>query len=244
MLMPIAESSARKESNRLFAALPQADWARWVPHLELVELSVGQVLFEHGRQLSHVYFPVSSIVSLQCDLEDGSASEFALTGNEGVVGVFIFMGTRSTISNAIVIREGLAYRFSADLLFNEFNVSGEFRRLILRYMQAMMTEASQRAVCHRRHSIDQQLCRIILLCLDRTQASELTLTQELIARTMGVRREAITVSAQKLQAAGLIRYVRGHITVLDRAGIESHACECYKIVKHEFDRLLPEEIAS
>jgi CRP-like cAMP-binding protein len=199
-------------------------------------LSVGQVLFEHGRQLSHVYFPVSSIVSLQCDLEDGSASEFALTGNEGVVGVFIFMGTRSTISNAIVIREGMAYRFSADLLFNEFNVSGEFRRLILRYMQAMMTEASQRAVCHRRHSIDQQLCRIILLCLDRTQ--------ELIARTMGVRREAITVSAQKLQAAGLIHYVRGHITVLDRAGIESLACECYKIVKHEFDRLLPEEIAS
>ena len=244
MPMPTAEFSARKESNRLFAALPQADWARWVPHLELVELSVGQVLFEHGRQLSHVYFPVNSIVSLQCDLEDGSASEFALTGNEGVVGVFIFMGTRSTISNAIVIREGMAYRFSADLLFNEFNVSGEFRRLILRYMQAMMTEASQRAVCHRRHSIDQQLCRIILLCLDRTQDSELTLTQELIARTMGVRREAITVSAQKLQAAGLIHYVRGHITVLDRAGIESLACECYKIVKHEFDRLLPEEIAS
>lgn len=242
--MQYPEPCISKESNRLFAALPHADWARWVPHLERVELSVGQVLFEHGRPLSHAYFPVTSIVSLQCDLEDGTSSEFALTGNEGVVGVFIFMGTRSTISNAVVIREGLAYRFNADLLFNEFNHSGAFRRLILRYMQAMMTEASQRAVCHRRHSIDQQLCRIILLCLDRTQASELTLTQELIARTMGVRREAITLAAQKLQAAGLIRYTRGCITVLDRTGIELHACECYKIVKDEFDRLLPGEIAS
>lgn len=242
--MQLVEPPVSKESNRLFAALPHADWARWLPRLERVALSVGQVLFEHGRPLSHVYFPVTSIVSLQCDLEDGSSSEFALTGNEGVVGVFIFMGTRSSISNAVVIREGMAYRFNADLLFDEFNHSGAFRRLILRYMQAMMTEASQRAVCHRRHSIDQQLCRIILLCLDRTQASELTLTQELIARTMGVRREAITVAAQKLQAASLIRYTRGSITVLDRAGIEALACECYKIVKGEFGRLLPEEIAS
>ena len=242
--MPVAEFAVSKASNRLFASLPHADWARWVHHLELVELTVGQVLFEHGRPLSHVYFPVTSIVSLQCDLEDGSSSEFALTGNEGVVGVFIFMGTRSTISNAVVIRGGMAYRFNGDMLFDEFNHSGAFRRLILRYMQAMMTEASQRAVCHRRHSIDQQLSRIILLCLDRTQASKLTLTQELIARTMGVRREAITVAAQKLQAAGMIRYARGSITVLDRSGIESLACECYKIVKDEFDRLLPGEIAS
>jgi len=233
-----------KESNRLLSAVPHADWVRWVPHLELVELSVGQVLFEHGRRLRHVFFPVTSIVSLQCDLEDDTSSEFALTGNEGVVGVFIFMGTRSTISNAVVIREGLAYRFSADLLLGEFNLSGAFRRLILRYMQAMMTEASQRAVCHRRHTIEQQLCRIILLCLDRTRSSELTLTQDLIARTMGVRREAITLAAQKLQVAGLIRSARGCITVLDRAGVESVTCECYKIVKHEFDRLLPGEIAS
>ena len=242
--MPVAEFAVSKASNRLLASLPHADWARWVHHLELVELTVGQVLFEHGRPLSHVYFPVTSIVSLQCDLEDGSSSEFALTGNEGVVGVFIFMGTRSTISNAVVIRGGMAYRFNADMLFDEFNHSGAFRRLILRYMQAMMTEASQRAVCHRRHSIDQQLSRIILLCLDRTQASQLTLTQELIARTMGVRREAITVAAQKLQAAGMIRYARGSIRVLDRSGIELLACECYKIVKDEFDRLLPGEIAS
>lgn len=242
--MPVAEFAVSKASNRLLAALPHADWARWVHHLELVELTVGQVLFEHGQPLSHVHFPVNSIVSLQCDLEDGSSSEFALTGNEGVVGVFIFMGTRSTISNAVVIRGGMAYRFKADLLFDEFNHSGAFRRLILRYMQAMMTEASQRAVCHRRHAIDQQLSRIILLCLDRTQASKLTLTQELIARTMGVRREAITVAAQKLQAAGVIRYARGSITVLDRSGLESLACECYKIVKDEFDRLLPGEIAS
>lgn len=242
--MQYPEPSAHKQSNRLFAALPPADWARWRPHLELVELKVGQILFEHGQQLSHVYFPVTSIVSLQCDLVDGSSSEFALTGNEGVVGVFIFMGTRSTISNAVVIREGPAYRFQADLLYDEFNHSGAFRRLILRYMQAMMTEASQRAVCHRHHSIEQQLCRIILLCLDRTQTTELTLTQDLIARTMGVRREAITLAAQKLQAAGLIHYVRGCVAILDRKGIEAHACECYKIVKNEFDRLLPEEIAS
>lgn len=242
--MPYPAPCASKESNRILAALPHTDWARWVPHLELVEVGVGQVLFEHGRALGHVYFPVTSIVSLQCDLEDGTSSEFALTGNEGVVGVFIFMGTRSTISNAVVIREGLAYRFSADLLLGEFNLSGAFRRLILRYMQAMMTEASQRAVCHRRHAIDQQLCRIILLCLDRTQARELTLTQELIARTMGVRREAVTLAAQKLQEAGLICYSRGTIEVLDRTGLEAQACECYKIVKHEFVRLLPEEIAS
>lgn len=233
-----------KESNRLLAALPHEDWARWTTHLELVTLQVGQVLFEQGRPLSHLYFPITSIVSLQCDLEDGTSSEFGLTGNEGVVGVFLFMGTQTSISTSVVIRKGLAYRFKADVLLKEFNHSGAFRRLILRYMQAMMTEASQRAVCHRRHSIDQQLCRIILLCLDRTLASQLTLTQELIARTMGVRREAITVAAQKLQVAGLIRYARGSITVLDRTGIESLACECYKIVKHEFDRLLPEEIAS
>ena len=242
--MPYPAPCARKESNRILAALPHADWNRWLPHLELVQVGVGQVLFEHGRPLGHVYFPVTSIVSLQCDLEDGTSSEFALTGNEGAVGVFIFMGTRSTISNAVVIREGLAYRFSADLLLGEFNLSGAFRRLILRYMQAMMTEASQRAACLRRHAIDQQLCRIILLCLDRTQASELRLTQELIARIFWVRREAVALASNKLQASCLFRYARGSITVLDRTGLEAQACECYKIVKHEFDRLLPEEIAS
>lgn len=242
--MQSQKSCVKKKTNRLLAALPYADWSRWTTYLELVELSVGQILFEHGCPISHVYLPVTSIVSLQCDLEDGTSSEFGLTGNEGAVGVFIFLGTRSSTSNAVVIREGLAYRFSAELLLSEFNHSGPFRRLILRYTQAIMTEASQRAVCHRRHSIDQQLCRIILLCLDRTHANQLALTQELIARTMGVRREAITAAAKKFQAAGMIRYVRGSITVLDRAGIESIACECYKIVKSEFDRLLPEEIAS
>lgn len=237
-------SRASKASNRIFAALPPSDWDRWAPHLESVELQVGQLLFEHGQSLGHLHFPVGSIVSLQCDLQDGMASEFALIGNEGMVGLFVLMGSASTISNAVVIRRGPAYRVSADLMLSEFNQSGVFRRLILRYMQAMMTEASQRAVCHRRHSIEQQLCRIILLCLDRTQANRLVLTQDLIARTMGVRREAITMAAQRLQAAGWIRCGRGSITVLDRAGLESHACECYKIVKLEFDRLLPEEIAS
>lgn len=232
-----------KQFNRLFAALPNQDWVRWTAHLELVELNVGQVLFEHGRQLNHLYFPVSSIVSLQCDLTDGTSSVFALTGNEGVVGLFVFLGGKSSVSNAVVICAGLAYRFSAEMLMNEFNHSGAFRRLILRYAQAMMTEASQMAVCLRRHSIEQQLCRIILLCLDRTQDSQLTLTQELIAQTMGLRREAITLAAQKLQAAGLIRYKRGRIAIMDRAGIELQACECYKIVKNEFDRLLPQEIA-
>lgn len=236
--MQYPEPCARKKSNRLFAALPDADWIRWMAHLELVELSFEQVLFEHGRPLSHVYFPITGIVSLQCNLEDGTSSEFALVGNEGLVGVFIFMGTSSSISNAVVIREGLAYRFSADLLIDEFNHFGTVRRLILLYMQAMMTEASQRVVCHRRHLIDQQLCRIILLCLDRTQDNQLRLTQELIARTMGVRREAIAVAAKQLQTAGLISYMRGCIRVLDRVGIELLACECYEIVKIEFDRLL------
>lgn len=233
-----------KESNRLFAALPHADWARWSAHLELVELKIGQLLFERGCRLDHLYFPVSSIVSLQCDLEDGTSSEFALTGNEGMVGVFVFLGSKSSVSNAVVLRAGLAYRFNVNMMLNEFNNSGAFRRLIMRYAQAMMTEASQRAVCHRRHSIDQQLCRIILLCLDRTKDSQLALTQELIARTMGLRREAVTLAAQKLQASGLIQYKRGLIVVTDRAAIERQACECYKIVKSEFDRLLPEEIAS
>lgn len=233
-----------KAANRLFAALPHDDWQRWTPHLELVTLQVGQVIFEQGQALSHVVFPVTSIVPLQCNLEDGSSSEFALTGNEGVVGVFIFMGASSSISNAVVLREGLAYRISTEHQRREFNHSGAFRRLILRYMQAMMTEASQRAVCHRRHAIDQQLCRIILLCLDRTQDQELTMTQDLIARTMGVRRESITLATQKLQAAGLIACSRGSITVLNRVGIELLTCECYKIVKNEFDRLLPKEVAS
>lgn len=210
----------------------------------MVELKLGDILFEPGRPLSHVYFPVTSIVSLQCNLEDGTSAEFGLVGNEGMVGVFIFMGTPSSINHATVIRKGMAYRFKAEVIRQEFDNSGAFRRLILRYMQAMMTEASQRAVCHRRHAIDQQLCRIILLCLDRTRHHELKLTHDLIARTMGVRREAISMAAHKLQNAGLINSTRGHITVMDRAGIESLACECYKIVKDEFDRLLPEEIAS
>jgi CRP-like cAMP-binding protein len=241
---PTTQPYGSKASNRLFSALPLSDWTRWTGHLEMVELKLGEVLFEPGRPLSHLYFPVNSIVSLQCNLEDGTSSEFGLVGNEGMVGVFLFMGTPSSISHAIVIRKGMAYRFKAELILKEFEISGAFRRLILRYMQAMMTEASQRAACHRRHAIDQQLCRIILLCLDRTHNSELTLTHELIARTMGVRREAISMAANKLQAAGMISSTRGQITVLDRQGIESVACECYKMVKREFDRLLPEEIAS
>lgn len=227
-----------KHSNKLLAFLEQPDWERWQSRLEMIHLSVDQVLFEAGQKINHVYFPVTSIISQQYDFEDGKSAEFAQMGNEGLAGIFVFMGSQSTSSKAVVIAKGHAYRMRSDLMLDEFNHSGSFRRLILRYMQVLMTHASQIAACNRRHSIDQQLSRTLLLNLDRVAGSELSFTHELIARTMGVRREGISEAAKRLQRAGLIDYSRGCIHVLDRPGLGKTTCECYSIIKREYDRLL------
>ena len=227
-----------KHSNKLLAFLDQSDWERIQPRLEMVHLTVDQILFEAGQKITHVYFPVTSIVSQQYDFEDGKSAEFAQMGNEGLVGVFVFMGSQSTSSKAMVIGKGYAYRMRADAILDEFNQSSSLRRLILRYMQVLMTHASQIAACNRRHSIDQQLSRTLLLNLDRVAGSELSFTHELIAKTMGVRREGISEAAKRLQRAGMIDYSRGSIQILDRTGLGRNTCECYSIIKHEYDRLL------
>ncbi len=207
------------------------------PFLDQVDLAQEQLLHAAGQDIGHVYFPVSSIVALECPLEDGSSAEFALTGREGIVGISCFTGKATTTYSATVLCEGSAWRVPARVMKALFEENGHLRRLVLHYMQALMTDAAQKVVCIRRHSIEQQLCRTLLACLDRKDQAQLVLTQDLIARTMGVRREAVTLAAQKLQAAGLIAYARGHITVLRRAGIEALSCECYKIVSQAFSRL-------
>ena len=227
-----------KHSNKLLAFQETSDWERLQSRLEMVQLSVDQVLFEAGQKITHVYFPVTCIISQQYDFEDGKSAEFAQMGNEGLVGIFVFMGSQSTSSKAVVIAKGSAYRIRADVVLDEFNQSGTFRRLVLRYMQVLMTHASQIAACNRRHSIDQQLSRTLLLNLDRVAGSELSFTHELIAKTMGVRREGISEAAKRLQRAGVIDYSRGSIQVLDRAGLIRNTCECYAIIKHEYERLL------
>ncbi len=229
--------------NQLLAALPDADWARWEPHLELIELPLGKVLYESGAPQRHVYFPTSAIVSLLYVLEDGASAEIAVVGLEGVVGISLFMGGGSTPSRAVVQSAGQGFRLSAQVMKEEFNRSGPVMHLMLRYTQALITQMSQTAVCNRHHSLDKQLCRWLLLSLDRLRGSELVMTQELIANMLGVRREGVTEAALKLQRAGLIRYARGHISVLDRAGLEDRTCECYSVVKKEYDRLLPVTIA-
>jgi CRP-like cAMP-binding protein len=206
-------------------------------YLDQVDLTQAQLLHAAGQDIGHVYFPVSSIVALECPLEDGSSAEFALTGREGIVGISCFTGRAATTYSATVLCEGSAWRAPARVMKALFEDNGRLRRLVLHYMQALMTDAAQKVVCIRRHSIEQQLCRTLLACLDRRDQAQLVLTQELIARTMGVRREAVTLAAQKLQAAGLIAYARGHITVLRRAGIEALSCECYRIVSQAFSRL-------
>ncbi len=203
-------------------------------HLDRVHLTQGQILHSAGQEIRNVYFPVGSIVALECELEDGNCAEFALTGREGLVGISCFTGKTAITYNATVLCEGPAWRVPARVMRTLFEDSGRLRRLILGYMQALMTDAAQKVVCIRRHTIEQQLCRTLLACLDRKDQEHLVLTQELIARTMGVRREAVTLAAQKLQAIGLIVYVRGHITVLDRTRIETLSCECYKIVSTAF----------
>ncbi len=229
--------------NQLLACLPEAEWERWVPHLELIDLPLGKVLHESGAPATHVYFPTNAIVSLLYMLENGSSAEIAVVGNEGVVGISIFMGGGSTPSRAVVQSAGMGYRLRADAVKAEFEHSSPVMHLMLRYTQALITQMSQTAVCNRHHSLDQQLCRWLLLSLDRLNGTELVMTQELISNMLGVRREGVTEAALKLQAAGLIRYARGHISVLNRPGLERRTCECYRVVKKEYDRLLPDLVA-
>jgi len=230
--------------NGLLASLPAADWARWQPQLEAVDMPLGQVLYESGRTLSHVYFPTSAIVSLLYVMENGASAEIAVVGHEGVVGISLFMGGESTPSRAVVQSAGQGFRLKSAAIKAEFNRSGPAMHLLLRYTQALITQMAQTAVCNRHHSLDQQLCRWLLLSLDRLQGTELVMTQELIANMLGVRREGVTEAALKLQKAGLIRYTRGYISVLDRAGLQARTCECYGVVKAEYDRLLPERAAT
>ena len=232
-------STIASRKNLLLAALPDAEWQRWLPQLEAVEMPLGLVLYESGATLSHVYFPTTAIVSLLYVMENGASAEIAVVGNDGIVGISLFMGGESTPSRAVVQSAGSGYRLRAQLLKDEFNRAGPVLHLLLRYTQALITQMAQTAVCNRHHSLDQQLCRWLLLSLDRLQDNELVMTQELIANMLGVRREGVTEAALKLQQDGLIRYARGRITVLDRSGIEKRTCECYAVVQKEYERLLP-----
>ena len=235
----VMATSPDPRMNHLLAALPQPDLQHWLPELEFVEMRLGEVLYESGGTLAHVYFPVTAIISLLYVMESGASAEIAITGNEGLVGVALFTGGESTPSRAVVQSAGNAYRLKSSILKREFALFGQFAHLALRYTQALITQMAQTAVCNRHHSVDQQLCRWLLLSLDRLPSNELKMTQELIANMLGVRREGVTEAAGKLQAAGLIRYHRGRISVLNRAGLEARSCECYQVVKREFDRLLP-----
>jgi CRP-like cAMP-binding protein len=224
--------------NHLLAALPTAEFEPLAAHLELVSMPLGKMLYQPGEKLQHAYFPTTSIVSLHYIMESGASAESAGVGNEGVVGISLFMGGDTTPSSAVVQTAGHAYRIQGKLLKEEFNRAGLMQRLLLRYTQALMTQMSQTAVCNRHHSVEQQLCRWLLLTLDRLPSSELIMTQELVASMLGVRREGITEAAGNLQRAGFISYRRGHIAVLDRSGLETGACECYAVVKKELGRLL------
>ena len=227
------------KQNHLLAALPATEFERLSPHLELVPMPLGEVLYEPGGQLRHVYFPTTSIVSLLYVFADGASAESAMVGNEGVLGISLFMGGETTPSQAVVQSAGYGYRLEAQLLKQEFHrPKSALHLLLLRYTEALITQMAQTAVCNRHHSVEQQLCRLLLLSLDRLSSNELAMTQELIANMLGVRREGVTEAAGNLQRAGLIRYSRGHITVLDRSRLEREVCECYAVVKKEFDRLL------
>ena len=237
MNLPLPRSHDPNQ-NHLLAALLPPEFARLAPHLELVPMLLGDVMVESGARLLHAYFPTTAIISLHYVMEDGSSSEVAGIGNEGVLGVPLFMGGHTTPSQAVVQTGGHGYRLKAEILVEEFNRAGSVLRLLLRYTQALITQMSQTVVCNRHHSLEQQLCRWLLLTLDRLPTNELTMTQELIARMLGVRREGVTEAAGRLQRLELIRYRRGHITVLNRAGLERDACECYGVVKKELSRLL------
>ena len=237
MLSRATPTQSSPKQNHLLAALPAADFDALAAHMELVSLKVGERLYEPGEQLQHAYFPTTAIVSLHYVTESGASCEAAGVGNEGVVGVSLFMGGNTTASSAVVQTAGQAYRLERRLFKHEFERAGVLQRLLLLFTQALMTQMSQTAVCTRHHSIDQQLCRWLLLTLDRLPSTEVVMTQELVANMLGVRRESITETAGKLQRAGIINYRRGHITVLDRARLEAGACECYAVVKKELSRL-------
>jgi CRP-like cAMP-binding protein len=232
-------SSHTPRQNHLLAALPADDYARLQPNLELTHMSLGSVVYESGGHMGFLYFPTTSIVSLLYVMETGASAEIAITGNEGLVGISLFMGGETTPSRAVVQSAGEGYRLEAGILKKEFARGGSLQHLSLRYTQALLTQMAQTAVCNRHHALEQQLCRWLLLSLDRLQGNELLMTQELIANMLGVRREGVTEAAGKLQAAGVIHHSRGKITVLDRPKLEQRVCECYGVVKKEFDRLLP-----
>jgi CRP-like cAMP-binding protein len=236
-LMPTTQASPKQ--NHLLGAIPEAEWDRFAPHLTPVALGLGEVIYESGTNQPHVYFPIDSIVSLLYTLEDGSSAEIAIVGNEGLVGISLFMGGDTTPSRAVVQSAGDAFRMKAQWIREEFILARSVQQLFLRYTQALLTQMAQTAVCNRHHSVDQQLCRWLLMSLDRLPSNELKMTQELIANMLGVRREGVTEAAGKLQHAGVIEYRRGRITVLDRPRLEQMACECYQVVKKEFARLLP-----
>jgi CRP-like cAMP-binding protein len=226
--------------NQVLATLSEDEYVRLLPHLEFVAQPLGQVLHETGVPTRHAYFPTTSIVSMLYVMEDGASAEIAVVGNEGLLGVSLFLGGEKTTSRAVVQSAGHAYRLKAKLLRDEFARGGPLQRRLLHYSQALLTQIAQTAVCNRHHTLDQQFCRWLLLSIDRLPSNELVMTQELIANMLGVRREGVTEAAGNVQKAGLISYSRGHIRVLDRAGLEARACECYAVVKKEFDRLLPE----
>ena len=230
--------------NRLLRALHPTEFERLSAYLEPVTMTLGNVLYESGSELRHVYFPTTAIVSLLYVMQDGASAEIAVVGNEGMIGVALFMGGETTPSRAVVQSAGQAYRLKGQILKDEFHRATELQYLLLRYTQALLTQMAQTAVCNRHHSVDQQLCRWLLLSLDRLPSNELVMTQELIANMLGVRREGVTEAAGKLQSMGIIEYRRGHITVLDRNRMEEQSCECYQVVKTEFDRLLPDETLS
>ena len=245
--MPLKAKSVKHDDlnqNRLLSSLPEAELARWLVELEAVDMPLGYVIYESGSTLTHVYFPTTAIVSLLYVMENGASAEIAVVGNEGLVGVSLFMGGGSTPSRAVVQSAGKGFRLAASVMNEEFQRAGPVLHLLLRYTQALITQMAQTAVCNRHHSLDQQLCRWLLLSLDRLQGNQLVMTQELIANMLGVRREGVTEGALKLQRAGLISYTRGRITVLDRPGLEERTCECYAVVKKEYDRLLPNTQAS
>ena len=233
-----------KDQNSLFHSIPEDEWVKFLPDLEPVELPLGKVLYESGTKMTHVYFPTSAIVSLLYELENGSSAEIAVVGFEGIVGISTFMGGESTSSRGVVQSAGHGYRMKVNHLLSAFERSKPIEHLLLRYTQALITQMSQTAVCNRHHTLDQQFCRWLLLSLDRLKTNQLDMTQELIANMLGVRREGVTEAALKVQKAGLISYSRGHITIIDRAGLEKRTCECYKVVKEEYDRLLPESLST
>ena len=233
-----------KDQNHLFHSIPDIEWERLLPHVEAVEMPLGMVLAEPGMKFSHVYFPSTAIISLIHTLENGTSAEVAAIGNEGIIGISIFMGGGGSNSSCIVKSAGQGYRIKSNILLEEFNSSTPLMHLFLRFTQALITQITQTAVCNRHHLLEQQLCRLLLINLDRLPSNELLMTQELIARLLGVRREGVTEAALKMQSAGYIKYARGHVTILDRLGLENRSCECYKVVKTEYQRLLPKRMAT